>query len=128
EGVGDVEGAGEAGSGVDGAVRADHLEPGPVRCGGGSGDIPVGAALGVAGGRPGGDLRVDGEAGDFGVVGTEQCPTGSFRGEQVGLGGEVLLHRVVEVKVVTAEVGEHCEVEHDAVDAPHDQGVAGDLH
>ncbi len=62
------------------------------------------------------------------VVDADHGAAGTLGREQGRLGLEVLLHGVVEVEVVTAEVEEHRHVEDHAVDPSQHQRVAGDLH
>ena len=62
------------------------------------------------------------------VVDVDDGAVGQVRVEQRGLGGEVALHRAVEVEVVAAEVGEDRHREAGAVDPVHREGVRRDLH
>ena len=62
------------------------------------------------------------------VVDVHQALPAAGRGEERGLGLEVVLLVGVEVEVVAAQVGEDRDVEDHAVDPPLHQRVAGDLH
>ena len=62
------------------------------------------------------------------VVDVGQADPGALRGEEAGLGGEVVVEVGVEVEVVAPEVEEGRDVEDDAVDPAEHERVAGDLH
>ena len=62
------------------------------------------------------------------VVDVGQPATGPLGREQRGLGGEVVLHVLVEVEVVAAEVEEGRHVEDDPRHPAHHERVAGHLH
>jgi hypothetical protein len=91
------------------------------------GRTPVGLGSG-RGERADRDGRLGHQPAAVLVVDVDQPETRPLGGEQRRLGREVVLHVVVEVEVVPAEVEEYGDVEDHAVDAAHHQGVAGDLH
>ena len=62
------------------------------------------------------------------VITVDHRTAGVFRGEQLGLGREVIGDRVVELQVVAAEVGEADDVELDAGHPPQRERVRADLH
>ena len=128
ERVGDVEVAGQRHARLQHQpVGAVHGEPAAGRLEHHVGGAPVGVR---PGGREGAqrDLRDVEQAAAVRVVDVDQSAPRPARGEQGGLGGEVVVEVGVEVEVVAPEVGEDRDVEDHAVDPAQDQRVARDLH
>ena len=85
--------------------------------------------LGAEGGeRAHGHRALADEAAAVGVVDVDEGAPRALRSEQRRLRRVVVLDVGVEVQVVATQVGEAGDVEHDTVDAAHDQRVARDLH
>ena len=82
----------------------------------------------VRGYRDDRDLRLSGEPAPVFVIDHDDATTGALLGEQRGLRREVVIEIVVEIQVVLGQVGKPGDVEHDGVDTPQDQRVAGNLH
>ena len=74
------------------------------------------------------DLALVGEAAPPHAIDADHGATRAGCGEEVRLGGEVVLHGAVEVEMVLAELGEDRDVVDDPVDAAEHERVAGDLH
>ena len=74
------------------------------------------------------DLAVVGEAAPPHAIDADHGAARAGRGEEVRLGGEVVLHGAVEVEVVLAQLGEDRDVVDDPVDATEHERVTGDLH
>jgi hypothetical protein len=81
----------------------------------------------VRGYRDDRDLRLSGEPAPVFVIDHDNATTGALLGEQRGLRREVVIEIVVEIEVVLGQVGKPGDVEHDGVDTPQDQRVAGNL-
>src|SRR5699024_5696662 len=92
-------------------------------------ETPVGRwAVGQGGEGDHGDLGRPGHTAAPFIVQQHDAAAGMLGGEQLCLGGEVVLDAAVEVEVVGGQVGESDHVVGDSADAALGERMGGDLH